>query len=53
MSSDTHIRRLRASEVSALSTLRRFLISAGVAAGLIAATAGPAAAGINHCLPTR
>jgi hypothetical protein len=36
-----------------MSKVRRVLISLGIAAGFIAATAGPAAAGINHCPPTR
>ncbi len=36
-----------------MSTLRRILTSAAVAAGFIAATAGPAAAGFNHCQPLR
>lgn len=37
-----------------MSKLRRILISAAVAAGLVAATAGPAAASaMNHCPPSR
>ncbi len=36
-----------------MTRLRRLAITLAASAGLIAVTAGPAAAAINHCPPTR